>query len=284
MKRAFRSVFLLLAAALAGVATTEVIYRLPVARALIAQLSGIESEAALTAIRLRAAAQMEPVREEEIERELSLLREQFGDEDAFQQALAASHLSLGQVRIEITDHLRARSWIEKQIAPHLETTPDEVRKFYQEHMSQFLQPQRYRVSHLFLAAPTGSTPELVAAKQGVIQGLGVRLLAGESLGQLIAEASEDEATKTRAGDLNYFAATRMPPEFVTEVEKLQVGATSGPVQSHLGFHIVQLTDAKSPATLTFEQAQPEIVNELTNRKRALAVAQLSSRVKAWNTP
>jgi foldase protein PrsA len=283
MKRAFRLLFLFAAAALAGAAASEAIYRSSAARSLIARLCRIENEAASTAVRLRAASKMEPVSVKEIERELNLLRAQFGDENAFQQALTASHLSLGQIRVEITDHLRAQSWIEKQIAPQLGTTPEEARKFYQEHAAQFLQPQRYRVSHLFLAAPAGSTPEIVAAKQSAIQGLGVRVLAGEPLVPLVAEASEDEASKTRSGDLGYFAATRMSPEFFAEVEKLQVGSISAPIRSHLGFHIVQLTDAKSPASLTFEQAQPEIVNELTNRKRAVAVAQLSSRLKARNT-
>ena len=280
MKRALRMLFLLAVAALAGAAASEAIYRSSTARALIAQLFGIESEAASVATRLRAASQMEPVSVEEIERELGLLRAQFGDDNDFQQALTASHLSLGQIQAEIADDLRGRRWIEKQITPQLETTPVEARNFYKEHAAQFLQPQRYRVSHLFLAAPDGSTPEIVAAKQSAIQGLGVRLLAGESLGQLIAEASEDEATKTRAGNLGYFAAARMLPEFVAEVEKLQIGSISGPMRSHLGFHIVQLTDAKPPSKLTFEQAQPEIARELTNRKRATAVAQLTAGFNA----
>jgi len=283
MKRALRLLFLFAVAALAGAAASEAVYRSFAARALIAQLFGIESEAASTAVHLRAAAQLEPVREEEIERELGLLRAEFGDDNSFQQALGASHLSLGQIRMQIEGCLRARYWIEKQIAPQLETTPEEARKFYQEHMAKFLQPQRYRVSHLFLAAPAGSPPEIIAAKQSAIQGFGVRLLAGESLAPLIAEASEDEATKKRAGDLGYFEGARMPPEFVSEVEKLQVGAISGPIRSHLGFHIVQLTDAKSPTNLTFEQAQPEITTEITNRKRAAAVAQLTFRLKTRNT-
>jgi len=283
MKRALRLLFLFVVAVLAGAAASEAIYRSSAARALIAQLCAIQSEAVSTAVRLRVTSQREPVSEEQIERELDLLRAEFGADNSFQQALSASHLSLGQIRTEVTDHLRARSWIEKQIAPQLGTTREEDRKFYQEHPAQFLQPQRYRVSHLFLAAPNGSMPEIVAAKRSATQGLAVRLLAGESLAQLIAEASEDEATKTRAGDLGYFAAMRMPLEFVTEVEKLQVGATSGPIQSHLGFHIVQLIDAKSPSNLTFEQAQPEIATEITNRKRAAAVAQLNSRLKTRNT-
>jgi parvulin-like peptidyl-prolyl isomerase len=280
MKRALRLLFLFAVAALAGAAASAAIYRSPAARALIAQLCGIESDAASTAGRLQAAAQTEPVSEEQIERELDLLRAEFGDDNSFLQALSASHLSLGQIRTEVADHLRARSWIEKQIAPQLGTGREEDRKFYQEHLAQFLQPQRYRVSHLFLAAPNGSTPEIVATKQSAIEGLSVRLLAGESLAQLIGEASEDGATKTRSGDLGYFAATRMPPEFITEVEKLQIGETSGPIQSHLGFHIIQLTDAKPLANLTFEQAQPEIATEITNRKRAAAVAQLNSQLKA----
>jgi parvulin-like peptidyl-prolyl isomerase len=246
----------------------------------LARLCGVAEQTSFVALQLRAASATEPVAEVEIERELNLLRAQFGDDELFRQALASSHLSLGAIREEITEDLRARSWIEKQIASQLGSTQAEARQFYDADAAQFQQPQRYRASHLFLAAPAGSARELIAGKQSAIQGLAVRMLAGESLEKVAAEASEDEATKSRGGDLGYFAATRMPPEFFAEAEKLQTGSISAPFQSHLGFHIMRLSEAKPPGKLTFAEAQPEIVVALENAKRAAAVSRLRDRLSA----
>ena len=272
---------LLAIAVLAGAAASEAIYRSPAARGALARFCGAEPEISSVVRHLRAASEQEAVTDLEIEGELNLLRDQFGDEDAFRQALASSNLSLGAIREEISQQLRARNWIEKQIASQFRAaTQEESRQFYETHAAQFLQPQRYRASHIFLAAPEGTAPEVIATKQSEIQGLAVRILAGEPFVQLVAEASEDEATKVRGGDLGYFAAMRMPPEFIAEVEKLQPQPISAPFRTHLGFHIVQLTDAKPPTTFTFEEARPEIVLELENGKRAAMVAQLTASLNA----
>ena len=92
------------------------------------------------------------------------------------------------------------------------------------------------------------------------------------------EASEDEASKARGGDLDYFSARRMPAELMAELEKLHVGEISAPIQSHLGFHIVQLTDLKPARALSFEETRDEIASILRNERRAIAIARLTERL------
>ena len=118
-------------------------------------------------------------------------------------------------------------------------------------------------------------PEVVEEKEKTIAVLAARLAKGEALSQLAAEASEDEASKPRGGDLGYIAETRMPAEFMTEIKKLRVGETSKPFRSHLGFHIVQLAETRPARQLSFDEVRPEIFLALANDRRALQVARLS---------
>lgn len=113
-------------------------------------------------------------------------------------------------------------------------------------------------SHLFLAAPMETPPTIIDAKRELIESLSVRLARGEKLSDLVAAASKDEATKSRGGDLGYFSASRMPPDFFAAVTKLRVGQISPPIRTRLGFHIVQLTDSKPAQQLLFDQARAEI--------------------------
>ncbi len=279
MRRIARTLLLVALAILAGLATSELLYRAPAIRAAIARCFGYEKVISPIAEHLRAAAQDEQVSEQEIAHELDLLHDQYADEELFAQMLAGSHLSLGDLRAEVLENLRERHWIEKQIAPQLAVTNEYARQYYEAHRAQFTEPPRYRASHLFLAAPDGSEPERIAAAQSAIQGFAVRRLAGESFAQLVAQASEDDATKSNGGDLGYFSAARMPPEFFAEVEKLGIGEFSAPIRSHLGFHLVQLTDAKPPREMDFEEVHAEIAWQLQNQKRAAAVAQLSEKLK-----
>lgn len=276
MKRALRASLLLAFAALAGFVASEATFRSSIIRQMLARF-GFEQEISGVALNLRAASKGELVSDAEIDQQLNLLRVQFGDENAFAKALESSQLSLAEIRAEIAEHLRARSWIEKEIGP-FRITPAETRESYESQRAHFLQPVRYRASHLFLAAPEESAPELVAAKRSAIQGLAVRMLAGESFARLVAETSEDAATKFRGGDLGFFTAARMPSEFFAEVEKLQRGQISAPFRSHLGYHIVQLLETRPPRDVSFEEARPEIALALENDQRIAAVGALSRRL------
>jgi parvulin-like peptidyl-prolyl isomerase len=179
------------------------------------------------------------------------------------------------LRQRIEDQLRSLQWIEKQITAAPGATEKEYRDFYETHRDFFMQPIRFRASHLFLAAPADTPPEVVESKQEMIGALALRLAAGETLPQLTAEASEDEATKSRGGDLGFFSSARMPSAFFTEVEKLPVGQRSKPFRSHLGFHIVEVTEIRPVGALGFEEVRGEILLALANERRALIVKRLA---------
>src|SRR5207248_11592460 len=129
-----------------------------------------------------------------------------------------------------------------------------------------MQPIRIRVRHIFLAAPEGSAPELMHAKQHAILDIAVRLGRGEDFGELATAVSEDEASKTHGGDLGFFAASRMPAEFFEAAEQLSPNAPPRFLQSHLGFHALQVTDVHPARPLTLAEATPEISALIADRK------------------
>jgi parvulin-like peptidyl-prolyl isomerase len=166
--------------------------------------------------------------------------------------------------------------LEKQIGPFTATvTEQESRQFYDTHQDLFTQPLRFRASHLFLAAPAETPPDVVEEKELAIAALAARLAEGEAFPQLAAEASEDEATKLRGGDLGFFSESRVAPEFMAEIQRLRMGEVSKPFRSHLGFHIAQVVEIKAARLLSFEEVRPEISVALANERRALQAARLA---------
>jgi parvulin-like peptidyl-prolyl isomerase len=224
-------------------------------------------------LRYTAAKEViEPVR---VDRELALLKAQFANEKAFEQALRLNGFSDASLREKILTQLRGLQWLEGQIVSASTVNEQECRQFYEAHHDLFTQPLRFRASHLFLAAHAETPPEVIEEKELAIAALAERLAKGESLSQLAAEASEDEATKSRAGDLGYFSESRMAPEFVAEIKKLRLGEASKPFQTHLGFHIAQVTEIKAARLLGFEEVRPEISVALANEHRALQADRLA---------
>lgn len=224
---------------------------------------------------LRRVARNEAPDATRVDGEVSLLRAQFGDERAFLREVRSNGFSISSLRESIADQLCSLQWLEKQINTATGPTEKECRDFYETHRALFTQPVRFRASHLFLAAPADTPPEVVRSKREMIDALAVRLSRGETLAQLAAEASEDEATKSRGGDLGFFSSARMPAEFVAEVEKLAIGRRSNPFRSHLGFHIVELAEIRPARALSFDAARAEILLALANERRALIAKRLA---------
>jgi foldase protein PrsA len=220
-----------------------------------------------------ASAAHEKASAAEVDHELNLLRFQFRDAKTWRNTLLASNLSEAWLRRKIARHLPAQNWIERQIA--LPVTSDECRSFYETHRATFAEPTQYRAAHIFIAAPIGTPPEIVDAKKRVIELVFSRLAHGEDFSELAAEISEDEATKKNGGDLGYFSASRMPPDFFAQLVKLKPGKTSAPIQTRLGFHIVILSDITAGRELTFEEARTPIAILLQNEKRQTALATLN---------
>jgi parvulin-like peptidyl-prolyl isomerase len=210
-----------------------------------------------------------------LDQELSLLRAQFGTDQTFLQGAHSSGFSLPSLRERIANQLRSLHWLDEQIARETTVTEKACRVFYETHRASFAQPVRFRASHVFLAAPADTPAEIVESKREMIDALAERLADGETLPQLAAEASEDEATKSRGGDLGFFASTRMPADFFAEVEKLAAGQRSKPFRSHLGFHIVEVTEIRPARVLGFDEARGSLLAALANERRALIAERLA---------
>lgn len=298
-----RAKFLLasLGALLAGLAGSELLFRSFAFRDLAGQLVGrgrlvavvnekgiyesdLGGDEAVTARdltiaeNLRSAAVHEMIDPARVDQELVLIKVQFPSERTFEDAMEANGFSISSLREAITAELRGRQWLEKQIPPSGTVTDQECRQFYQAHQDLFTQPVRFRAAHLFLAAHAETPPDVVEEQELAIAALAGRLAKGETFPLLAAEASEDEATKSRGGDLGFFSESRMVPEFIAEIKKLRVGQVSRPFRSPLGFHIAQFTEIKAAGLLSFEEARPEISLAMGNERRTLQARQIAANL------
>jgi parvulin-like peptidyl-prolyl isomerase len=224
----------------------------------------------------RSLGAPEEVSRAKIASELNLLRWQFRDEKTWRVALGASGLSVRSLRRSIVGDLHAQQWIDRQIASQINVTGGECRSFYEMHPESFLQSVRFRASHLFLASPPETPPELVETKQQAIKSFATRIKNGEKLAELAAVASEDGATKSRGGDLGFFSESRMPADFFAAVSEMHVGETSQPIRTRLGLHIIQLTDSRPARPMTFDEARKEIALTSENEKRRTALQNLTA--------
>jgi len=95
---------------------------------------------------------------------------------------------------------------------------------------------------------------ILVADEQTAKDLIERLNNGEDFGALAAEFSLDTSNAAQGGDLGWFSAGAMVPEFETAAFALENPGdiTSEPVQTSFGYHIIQLV-AKQDRPMTADQ-------------------------------
>lgn len=135
-----------------------------------------------------------------------------------------------------------------------------VEEYYRKNSSRF---SRVHVNGVYVKfkpqAKTGatSTADIAALAQGILQGAGVqrteaealeiannwvrRLRSGEDVKALAEKSTEDDAVKSKGGDLGYVSDgnSTLPSELVRAAVAMQAGTVSEPVRLPAGFYVLK---------------------------------------------
>jgi peptidyl-prolyl cis-trans isomerase D len=137
-----------------------------------------------------------------------------------------------------------------------------VRAYFEEHKDQFSRPAQIRARHILIKTDKRSPEEA----RKMIDAIQKRLAAGADFATVARETSEDEGTKVKGGDLDYFPQGKMVKPFDDAAFSAEVGKVVGPVQTQFGFHLIQVTDKRPGGSQTFPEVRDQIRNQLALQK------------------
>ncbi len=150
----------------------------------------------------------------------------------------------------------------------------DLQKYYDTHKDEYVRAKRVRVAAVVFNAPQGS-PER-AKKLAAAQKALAKLKAEEkkntlAFAQIVAEYSEDAASKPTAGDLQFKTQEELEKATSKEVAdaafKLKPGETSGIVQAPQALYILKYTGEQPEMNRTFDQVKAQIANKLHREKK-----------------
>jgi peptidyl-prolyl cis-trans isomerase C len=144
-------------------------------------------------------------------------------------------------------------------------SPDEaaLREFYSAERDFFTQPGRLRVRQVFFRVPTRDAEEAAASRAAEAHR---RLQAGEAF-EAVAERLGDAPVSPLPDALLPPAKLReyLGPTALRAVSELAPGATSAPVRSGIGWHVLQLVEAEPAAAPPFEEVVETVRGEWVRR-------------------
>ncbi|KAA3634306.1 MAG: hypothetical protein DWQ08_00715 [Proteobacteria bacterium] len=150
-----------------------------------------------------------------------------------------------------------------RIAETIDVSEEEARRFYEDNAGRFGDPGQRRVSHILINLAADAGEEAVDAAREQAGALVARARAGEDFSELAREYSDDSGSAAAGGDLGVISRGAMVKPFEDAAFALnETGEVSDPVRSRFGFHVIKLTEMRSPRVKSFEEVRSEIESEL----------------------
>ncbi|OXT02713.1 peptidylprolyl isomerase [Notoacmeibacter marinus] len=139
-------------------------------------------------------------------------------------------------------------YMQKQLADGI--SDDDVQALYDERVADMPKQQEVKARHILVK--TKEDAEAVIAE-----------LEGGADFETVAKEKSTGPSGPSGGDLGYFRAGQMVPEFEKAAFDLDAGAiTKEPVQTQFGFHVIKVEDKRDVQPPAFDQIKDQLRNEL----------------------
>lgn len=196
---------------------------------------------------------------EELELKVKEIKDQAGEN--FEMLLAQNNMKDEE---ELKEILRKQLLIEKAALKEIEVTEKELKDYYDKYKPEI------RARHILVEDE--NTAKEVKEK----------LSTGANFEDLAKEYSKDPGSAENGGDLGWFGAGKMAPEFEAAAYALKINEISNPVKTQSGFHIIQVMEQKEKDT--FEKMKGEIENKVKISKIDSSMVQevMQKELKAAN--
>ena len=190
------------------------------------------------------------VSDKEIDAELASYIETSGGDEAFAAALQQNGMTEKQFKENIVQFLS----LQKLMEPRIKISDEEMKAFFEENKDAMAEPAQVEASHILVE-------DEEKAKE-----VAEKLKDGGDFTKLAKEYSSDEANADKGGELGFFTADKMVPEFSEAAFAMKPDEISDPVETSHGFHIILVTDKKEAKEAVYEDNVDLIKGKISEEK------------------
>ena len=204
----------------------------------------------------------------------SLLRSELFAEEAARRGYGRDPRVLSEARKEMANRFVEEQFSEAELRKKM--TDEDLRRYYQQHLEDYLRPERVRVSLLFLSAPAADPGLRAKRKADAARLLEEIRQAGAKDPLAFASAvrrwSEDPETRSVDGDTRFLTRSELEQRWGAEVAAAafslaQVGDLSGVVGTRNGFALLKLENVDPGQNQAFEEAVAAVRSRAANQAR-----------------
>ncbi len=241
------------------------------------------------------------VTDKDVDEAVKDIIDKLGSKEQLAEVLKQNGISNAQFKQDLKEEVKM-----KKLAQELGSTKvsdAEAKKFYNDNPDKFNYPDKVRASHILISVNPEEITEIIKSDSNnqnlsdneVKAKVDAEIKAKEAkANQLLAEAkkdltqfaklakenSDDTASAVKGGDLGFFAAKEMVPEFSKAAFSMKPNTISDkPVRTQYGYHIIMVTDRAAAGKTPYEKVQNDIKAYLENQKQIQMLDDLTESLK-----
>lgn len=245
------------------------------------------------------------VTNKEVDQAIKEIVDKLGSKEQLNALLKQNGMTNAQFKRDLKEEVKM-----KKLAKELGTynvSDAEAKKFYNDNIKKFKHPEKVRASHILISVSPAEIEEVVksdaknknldeaALKAKVEEEIKAKSAEAETkANKLLAEAkkdmtqfaklakdnSDDTTSAVKGGDLGFFAAKEMVPEFSKAAFSMKPNTISDkPVKTQYGYHIIMVTDRAAAGQDSFDKVKNNIKGYLENQKQIEAIDKLTESLK-----
>ncbi|HVM95973.1 MAG TPA: peptidylprolyl isomerase, partial [Candidatus Acidoferrales bacterium] len=216
------------------------------------------------------------VRDEDVDRYIEGIKERNKiDDEKLKEALKQQGLTIESYRKQVREDLQRQQLISREIRGKVNVTPEEVERYYKDHISDYSTPERMQVAHILFALPADASSDQVIAITAKAEELRARIAKGADFAEMAKEYSEDRSGQ-EGGELGWFKKGEMIEAMEQAALKLKVGEVSQPVRTRLGLHLIKLEAKEGAGAKELSEVSDQIKQQLYSEA-------LETRFEKWLT-
>jgi peptidyl-prolyl cis-trans isomerase D len=137
---------------------------------------------------------------------------------------------------------------------------------YSDNTEKYNKPEEVKARHILISGNDQKALDKINALKTKVN--------VKNFSQLATKETQDPTGKANGGDLGWFSAGRMVPEFEKVAFSLKKGEISAPVKTQFGYHLIYVEDKRAAEIKTLESVKAELARLEIQKTKAQDLDQL----------
>ena len=239
------------------------------------------------------------VSNKDVDKAIDKIIDKVGGKDNLSNMLKQNNVSISQFKSDIKTQVKMQKLA--QTAKNVKVSDKEVKDFYNKNINKFKHGEQVRAYHILLMTdPMQIAQEITnngkkeLAESEMNKKIEATVKEREALANKIANELKADTTKfsqyakkyshdttsaQKGGDLGYFEAKVMVPEFSKAAFGAKPNTIVGPVKTQYGYHVILVTDRRPAGVESFEKVKNNLKESLTSEKEIKALDDILNAAK-----